>query len=83
MEAAIQILCFLKSMARQGLFLPANNDFDLKAYFDSDCVGCPLTRRSCTGYYINLGGAPSLVSRSSTEEEYRAMTTTVSELLWI
>lgn len=36
MEAAIRILRFLKSTAGQGLFLPANNDFQLEAYCDAD-----------------------------------------------
>ncbi|KAI3799953.1 hypothetical protein L1987_35259 [Smallanthus sonchifolius] len=50
-----------------------------------------IGRRSRTGYLLLLGGAPiswetkkqSVVSRSSAEAEYRAMATTVSEILWM
>ncbi|GKC17736.1 secreted RxLR effector protein 161-like protein, partial [Tanacetum coccineum] len=53
-------------------------------------MGCPVTTRSRTGYLLMLGGAPvslkskkqSVVSQSSAEAEYRAMATTVSEVLW-
>lgn len=58
MEAAMRIIRFLKSTAGQGLFLPANGDFKLEAYCDADRLGCPMTRRSCTDYFVTLGGAP-------------------------
>ncbi|GKD79187.1 secreted RxLR effector protein 161-like protein, partial [Tanacetum coccineum] len=49
------------------------------------------TRRSRTGYLLLLGGAPvswktkkqSVVSKSSAEAEYRAMSNAVSEILWM
>lgn len=48
-------------------------------------------RRSHTGYFLLLGGTlitwkskkQSVVSPSSTEEEYRAMASTLSEILWV
>ncbi|GJS77670.1 ALP1-like protein [Tanacetum coccineum] len=50
-----------------------------------------MTRRSRTGYLLLLGGAPvswktkkqSVVSKSSAEAEYRAMSNAVSEILWM
>lgn len=40
MDAAVRILRFLKATAGQGLFLPANKDFQLEAYCDADWGGC-------------------------------------------
>ncbi|CAM8978933.1 unnamed protein product [Rhodiola kirilowii] len=91
MDAAMRVLRFLTTTIGQGLFLPAKNDFKLKAYCDADWGGCQMTIHSCTGYFIFLGGAPiswrskkqSVVSRSSAEAKYRAMATTISEILWL
>nr|XP_043639756.1 uncharacterized mitochondrial protein AtMg00810-like [Erigeron canadensis] len=91
MNAAIRVLRYIKATLGQGIFIPKNGGFDLVAFCDADWLGCPYTRRSRTGYLLLLGGAPvswktkkqSVVSRSSAEAEYRAMATTVSEVLWM
>ncbi|KAK1414482.1 hypothetical protein QVD17_30227 [Tagetes erecta] len=91
MNAVLHVLRYIKSTIGQGIFIPKNGGLNLVAYCDADWLGCPFTRRSRTGYLVLLGGAPvpwktkkqSVVSRSSAEAEYRAMATTVSEILWI
>ncbi|KAK1414173.1 hypothetical protein QVD17_29914 [Tagetes erecta] len=91
MNAIIRVLRYLKATPGQGILLPKSGGTDLVAYSDSDWLGCPDTRRSRTGYLLLLGGAPvswkskkqSVVSRSSAEAEYRAMASTVSEILWM
>lgn len=89
-DAAMRVLRYLKQSPGQGIFLRPNS-LELQAYCDSDWAGCPLTRRSVTGYFITLGGCPiswktkkqTTVSRSSAEAEYRAMASTVSEVIWL
>ncbi|KAI3507425.1 hypothetical protein L1887_22411 [Cichorium endivia] len=91
MNAVLRVLRYLKSTLGQGIFIPKTGGLNLVAYCDADWLGCPYTRRSRTGYLLLLGGAPvswktkkqSVVSRSSAEAEYRAMATTVSEVLWM
>ena len=91
MDAAHRVLRYLKGTAGQGILLPRDGGCDLSAYCDSDWLGCPVTRRSRTGYLLLLGGAPiswktkkqNVVSRSSAEAEYRSMASTVSEILWM
>lgn len=91
MDAVVRVLRYLKTTPRQGIFIPKNGGLNLVAYCDSDWLGCTYTRRSRTGYLLLLGGVSfswktkkqSVVSRSSAEAEYRAMATTVSEILWM
>ncbi|KAI3743385.1 hypothetical protein L1987_61093 [Smallanthus sonchifolius] len=91
MEAATRVLRYLKATPGQGILLPKEGGTRLISYCDADWLGCPLSRHSRTGYLLLLGGAPiswkskkqSVVSRSSAEAEYRAMATTVSEILWV
>ncbi|GJV99527.1 putative reverse transcriptase, RNA-dependent DNA polymerase, LTR copia-type gag-polypeptide [Tanacetum coccineum] len=74
-----------------GILLPNTTVTDLLAYCDADWLGCPLSRRSRSGYVLLLGGAliswnpkkQLVVSRSSAEAEYRSMATAVSEITWV
>ncbi|KAJ0924954.1 putative RNA-directed DNA polymerase [Helianthus annuus] len=91
LKAATRILRYLKATPGQGILLSKDGGTNLTAYCDSDWLGCPMTRRSRTGYLLLLGGTPIswkskkqlVVSRSSAEAEYRAMASTVSEVLWL
>uniref|UniRef100_A0A3Q7EIX0 GAG-pre-integrase domain-containing protein n=1 Tax=Solanum lycopersicum TaxID=4081 RepID=A0A3Q7EIX0_SOLLC len=91
MEAALRVVRYIKGTVGLGLFMPSNKDNEMVAYCDSDWGACVETRRSVTGYMIKLGGAlvswkskkQSTVSRSSAEAEFRSMTTTVAEIVWL
>lgn len=48
-EAAMRVLRYLKSSARQGIILPRDNNPKLTGYCDSDWASCPLTRKSISG----------------------------------
>ncbi|XP_014522496.1 uncharacterized protein LOC106778998 [Vigna radiata var. radiata] len=88
---AFHILLYIKNTPGQGIFLKATSSITLKAYNDSDWVGCPDSRKSTTGYIVYLGDSPiswkskkqPIVSRSSSEAEYRALAQTVCEIQWL
>lgn len=90
-DAALRVIRYLKNSPGQCILLRANTKLTLSAWCNSDWGACPLTRRSLMGWFIQLGKSPlswktrkhDVVSRSSTEAEYRAMADTVQELLWL
>ncbi|CAM8949089.1 unnamed protein product [Rhodiola kirilowii] len=91
LKAAHKVLRYLKLAPAQGLFYPASQHLSLQAFCDADWGACPVTRRSVIGYSILLGHCliswktkkQSVVSRSSAEAEYRAMTQVSCELVWL
>lgn len=82
---------YLKGTLGQGILLRADSPLHLTGWCDSDWNGCPLTRRSLTGYVVQLGSSlvswrtqkQDTVSRSSAEAEYRAMAEVLCELKWL
>ena len=68
-----------------------DNPLQLTAYVDADWAGCQDTRQSTTGWCMYLGNSfiswkykkQEHVSRSSTEAEYRAMSSAYSKILWL
>lgn len=90
-EAALRIVRYLKSDLGQGILLRKEGDFQITGWCDSDWGSCPLTRRSITGYFVQLGDSPiswktrkqPTVSKSSAEAEYSAMSFLTSELKWL
>ncbi|CAL1362807.1 unnamed protein product [Linum trigynum] len=91
LSAVHRILRYLQGTRDVGIFLPATGNLCLQAYSDSDYAGCVDTRRSTTGWCVQVGGAfvnwrcrkQDKVSKSSTEAEYRAMSDVASELVWM
>ncbi|XP_071723317.1 uncharacterized mitochondrial protein AtMg00810-like [Rutidosis leptorrhynchoides] len=90
-QAAIRIVRYIKSNPGEGLFMIRNNELEMKAYCDSDWASCIINRRSVTGYCVKLGKSliswrsrkQKIVSRSSSESEYRVMADTIAELMWL
>ncbi|XP_062028543.1 uncharacterized mitochondrial protein AtMg00810-like [Rosa rugosa] len=91
MAAALRVVRYLKSSPGQGLLLSSNSNLNLRAFCDLDWAGCPVTRRSTTGYCVFLGDSliswrtkrQKMVSLSSAEAEYKAMAGTCCELTWL
>lgn len=88
--AVKRILRYLKGTIKLGINY-VTGSMDLHAFSNANWAGDPNDRRSTTGFVVFLGHNPiswssnqqQTVSRSSTEAEYRALSTTVAELDWI
>ena len=50
MQAAKRVLRYLNSNPSQGILLASSSAAILKAYSNSDWVGCPYTSKSTTGF---------------------------------
>ncbi|XP_070667334.1 uncharacterized mitochondrial protein AtMg00810-like [Malus domestica] len=88
--AVKQILRYLQGTIDFGIQF-SKGDLDLHAFSDADWAGDPNDRRSTTGLVVYIGPNPiswsskkqNTVSRSSTEAEYRALSSTAAEIDWI
>ncbi|XP_019087371.1 PREDICTED: uncharacterized protein LOC109127258 [Camelina sativa] len=90
-NCALRVVRYLKGTPGQGVLLSSECDLKLYGWCDSDWGGCPLTRRSVSGWFVTLGSSPiswktkkqKVAARSSAEAEYRCMALTVKELEWL
>jgi hypothetical protein len=90
-SAVLRIIRYVKGTLFHGLRFSANSSLVLSGYSDADWAGDPTDRRSTTGYCFFLGSSllswrskkQTVVARSSTESEYRALADATSELLWL
>jgi Reverse transcriptase (RNA-dependent DNA polymerase) len=91
MDVVYQILRYLKSAPGKGLIFQKNGHLNIEGYCDSDWASCADGRRSTSGYCMFVGGnlvswkskKQSVVARSTTEAEYRAMALGVADMLWL
>jgi hypothetical protein len=89
--AVLRILRYLWGTVFQSLLLSSTSSLELRAYSDADHSSDPTDRKSVTGFCIFLGDSfiswknkkQSIVSQSSTEAEYYAMTSTTKEIVWL
>jgi hypothetical protein len=87
-QAATRVIRYLKGALALGLFFSVASISKISAYSDSDWATCPNTCRSITSFCVFVGKAlisgrskkQTTVSRSSSEDEYRALASLTCEL---
>ena len=90
-NAVKRILRYLAGSTTHGLHLRRPSQLTLNAFADADWGSDPDDRKSTSGFVVYLGSNPvawlskkqKVVSRSSTEAEYRSIAATLAELKWI
>ncbi|CAM8886341.1 unnamed protein product [Rhodiola kirilowii] len=91
LKAANRLLRYIKGAPAHGPFFSASSPLVITSFCDADWAACPKTRRSTIGFCICIGNSlvcwktkkQAIVSCSSAESEYRAMTATCFEILWL
>lgn len=91
LSALHHALCYVANIAGQGFILKGTDTLRLQAFSDSNWAFCPDSRRSISGYVLLLGNSPiswkrkkqTIVSRSSSESEYRGMEGAAAEVPWM
>ena len=90
--AAVEhILCYLKGAPGRGILYSNHGHNKVECFTDADWVGSKEDRRSTFGYCVFVGGnlvswkskKQGVVSCSSAESEYRAMTQSMCEIMWL
>ncbi|KAA0025138.1 Retrovirus-related Pol polyprotein from transposon TNT 1-94 [Cucumis melo var. makuwa] len=91
MEAVKRILRYLKTTPGKGLMFRKTDKKTIEAYTDSDWAGSIVDRKSTSGYCTFVWGnlvtwrskKQNVVSRSSAEAEYKAMSLGICEEIWL
>jgi len=86
-----RIIRYLHGTSAQGLFFPVDSPIRLVAYSNADWAGCSDTHHLITGWCMFLGNflvswkskKQDRVSKSSTESEYRVMSSVCYEIIWL
>jgi hypothetical protein len=90
-KTACRVIRYLKHNPGRGLLFPRDSEKQVLGYVDADWAGCVDSRRSTTGFCFFLGQSliswrakkQQTISRSSSEAEYRALSSATCELQWI
>jgi hypothetical protein len=90
-NAACRVIRYLKHNPGRGLLFPRHSDLQIFGFIDADWAGYLDTRKSTTGYCFFIGSSlvswkakkQTTVSRSSSEAEYRALSSATCELQWV
>ena len=90
-QATKRILRYVNGTKQYGILYTVISDFRVVVYTDSDWAGSVDDRNSTSGYVFHLGSRAiswaskqqPIVSLSTTEDEYVAVTTTMCQAVWM
>ncbi|XP_019199804.1 PREDICTED: uncharacterized protein LOC109193402 [Ipomoea nil] len=71
-----RVLRYVNGTQEYDLRITPSSSTDIHAYSDSDWAGCPIDRKSTSGY-------ARTVARSSTEAEYKGLADVSAEVTWV
>nr|GEX00500.1 ribonuclease H-like domain-containing protein [Tanacetum cinerariifolium] len=92
LSCALNVLRYLKGAPRKGIkYTRTNNGNNLVGYSDADWAKCVKTKKFITGYCVFFNSCliswkskkQNTLSRSFIEAEYRSMSSTTCEIIWI
>ncbi|XP_019198888.1 PREDICTED: uncharacterized protein LOC109192641 [Ipomoea nil] len=86
-----RVLRYIRGTMDYGLRLSPSLSIDIHAFSDSDWAGCPVDRKSTSGYAVFIGSnliswvsrKQRTVARSSTEAEYKGLADVCAEVTWV
>ncbi|XP_019192715.1 PREDICTED: uncharacterized protein LOC109187009 [Ipomoea nil] len=86
-----RVLRYVKGTMDYGLRLSPSSSLAIHAFSDSDWTGCPIDKKSTSGYAVFLGNnlvfwlsrKQRTVAHSSTEAEYKALADVSAEVTWV
>ncbi|XP_019171360.1 PREDICTED: uncharacterized protein LOC109166917 [Ipomoea nil] len=86
-----RVLHYIKGTLDYGLRISPSRSSEIHAYSDSDWAGCPVDRKSTSGYAVFIGinlvswvsRKQRTVARSSTEAEYKGLADVCAEVTWV
>lgn len=86
-----RVLRYVKGTQNYGLRLTTSTSTAIHAYSDSDWAGCPVDRKSTSGYAVYfednliswLSRKQRTVARSSTEAKYKGLADVSVEVTWV
>ena len=81
MEATLQVLRYLKSSLRRGLFLSKNDHLNIIGYTDTDWARNLIDKKSTLGYFIFVGG--NLVTSKSKKQNVVGLSSAEAEFKWM
>ncbi|XP_059277597.1 uncharacterized mitochondrial protein AtMg00810-like [Lycium ferocissimum] len=89
--ALLCVIRYVRGSMSRGVLFRSDSPLCLEGYIDANWASCPDSRRSITGWCMFLGTSliswkckkQSCTSKSSTETEYRAMSATSLEIVWL